>query len=336
MMKLLVTGATGFIGAWLCERTLMDGHDVLGFGLDRLEIERERKGRLEAAGGAVEIGSLEDEALLSRLVRDRDVVIHLAAAQHESNVPDAHFRAVNVEGTRKLVRASREAGVGRFVYGSTIGVFGSAADTPLDESSPVSPGNIYAATKLEAEDVVRSESADMPWCIARISEAYGPGDGRLLKLFKSIDKGLFPMIGAGANERHPVYVDDLVDGLMLAARRPEAVGETFVLAGKEILTTRETAEAIAAALGKPLRTLRLPLWAMNAAALVLESTLPRVGLSPPLNRRRLDFFVKRFHFSQDKPRRLLGYEPEVGFREGAARTAAWYRENGYLPSAAAT
>lgn len=329
-MRALVTGATGFIGARLAERMAADGNDVTAFGAENTPLETARRKRLEGQGIDVRIGRLDDDVLLERLVGGADTVFHLAAAQHETNVPEGYFRAVNVEGTRKLVEAANRAGLARLVYGSTIGVYGRARNGGrLDESSETRPENVYGRTKLEAEDVVRG-AATVPWTIVRISETYGPGDGRLVKLFKAVNDGIVPVIGGGANEHHPVYVDDLVTGLVQAAESPGAVRETIVLAGSEIVSTRDMIEAIAEALGKPLRSVRLPLAPLLVAAVVCETGCRPLGVSPPWHRRRLDFFVKRFAFSQEKAERLLGYRPSVPFRQGASRTADWYRKNGYL------
>ncbi|MBN1236878.1 MAG: NAD(P)-dependent oxidoreductase [Gammaproteobacteria bacterium] len=328
-MRALVTGATGFIGARLAEKLAADGHEVIAFGAENTPIETARRSRLEEQGIRIEIGRLEDAALLARLAGEADTIFHLAAAQHESNVPDEYFRSVNVGGTRKLVEAANSAGVSRFVYGSTIGVYGRAVNGRLDESSETRPENVYGRTKLEAEGVVRS-TAVVPWTIVRISETYGPGDGRLIKLFRAVNDGVVPIIGDGGNEHHPVYVDDLVAGLVLAAESPGAVGETIVLAGSEVVTTRGMIEAVAEALGKPLRSVRLPLTPLLLAAVVCETGCRPLGVSPPWHRRRLDFFVKRFAFSQDKAQRLLGYRPSVPFRQGARETADWYRRNGDL------
>ena len=155
-----------------------------------------------------------------QVVAGRDTIIHLAAAQHESGVPDSYFETVNVAGTRNLLAASRDAGVRRFVYGSTIGVYGSAASGTLDESSPPNPDNVYGRTKLAAERVVREQGTDFETCIVRISETYGPGDFRLLKLFRAIDRGKFLMIGSGENRRQAMHVDDLVRALLIAAVHP--------------------------------------------------------------------------------------------------------------------
>jgi dihydroflavonol-4-reductase len=329
-MKALVTGATGFIGARLAEKLVRSGHEVIAFGAENTDLEALRRRSLENSGVTVEIGSIGDPALLRRLVQGVDTVFHLAAAQHESNVGEDYFRAVNVDGTRNLLEACAQAGVRRYVHGSTIGVYGSANTGKLDEDSPPRPENIYGITKLAAEKVVASYGEKVPFTIVRISETYGPGDGRLIKLFKLVNEGVVPLIGGGRNEHQPVYVDDLVAGLELAAERHEAVGETILLAGSEVLPTRAFVEHVAAALDKPLRAVRLPLPPFLLAAVVCEKVCRPLGLSPPWHRRRLDFFVKRFEFSQEKAARLLGYSPAVPFSQGAARTADWYRAQGLL------
>lgn len=330
-MRPLVTGATGFIGARLAARLHDLGHEVVAFGAERNGLEVSRRAALETRGVRVAVGSIDDDALLGRLVARADAVFHLAAAQHESHAPEAHFFAVNAGGTRRLLEHCAAANVERFVYGSTVGVFGSARNGALDETSPTLPDNAYTRSKLEAERIVRAAAARQPATILRIAETYGPGDGRLAKLFKAVDRGRpVPMIGGGTNEHHPVHVDDLVDGILRAAACDAAIGETLVLAGAEVLTTHRMVELVAEALGKPFKPLRLPLAPLKLAAVVLESGCRPFGAAPPLHRRRLDFFEKRWCFSQHKARRLIGYVPYRGFRDGAAETAAWYRDHGYL------
>ena len=329
-MKILVTGATGFIGSRLVERAVAAGNDVVAFGAESTRVETQRRRALDDSGIKVTIGLLADRALLLRLVSDREIVFHLAAAQHESHCRDGHFYEVNVEGTRNLLDACAASGAPRFIHGSTIGVYGSARNAPLDEASSPRPDNIYGVTKLAAEDVVQSFAARLPVTIIRISETYGPGDQRLLKLFRMVAKGTFPMIGGGRNEHQPIFIDDLIDGLWLAATRPAAEGQTFVLAGNEVLATRRYVELVAAALGGELRSVDLPLAPFWLAAVSLEKTLRPLGVRPPWHRRRLDFFVKRFYFSLEKARSVLGFEPGKQFSQGALETAGWYRANGFL------
>jgi nucleoside-diphosphate-sugar epimerase len=307
-----------------------EGHSLVVAGQLNTEPERVRAQELSAAGLSIEQGPLQDPLFARRLVEGCDAVIHLAAAQHESNVADEYFFDVNVTGTRTLIEAAKQGGVRRFVYGSTIGVYGEYSGQPLDENTPPRPLNVYGRSKLQAEAVVKSYAPALETCIVRISETYGPGDFRLLKLFRALDRGRFLIIGTGLNRRQAIHVADLVRGLLLAAVSPAAVGETFVMAGQETMTTREMVEQVANALGRRAPRWRAPLWPFLAAAVVFERTLTPLGVSPPLHRRRLDFFRKSFVFSSTKARTVLNFSPAVPFAAGAAETAAWYRGKGYI------
>ena len=329
-MRIVVTGATGFIGAHLALLLQAEGYDVLATGRAELPSEAVRAEQLRSSGITLLVGSLLTADFAQQLASNCDAIIHLAAAQHESNVPDSYFYGLNVSAHRALLEAAVNAGVKRFVYGSTIGIYGSATDGQLDEQTPPRPENVYARTKLEAERVTMEYANRIDTCIMRISETYGPGDLRLLKLFRGIESGTFPMIGKGTNLRQVVYVEDLVRGLLLGATHEGAVGEVFVLAGSEIMTTNDMVRQVAATLGRKPTSLSLPVWPFRAAASIFEATLTPMGIQPPLTRRRLDFFTKSFLFSTEKARRVLGFEPRITFATGAARTADWYRKNGYL------
>jgi nucleoside-diphosphate-sugar epimerase len=211
-----------------------------------------------------------------------------------------------------------------------MGVYGDASAQQLDEQSDLRPENPYQQTKLEAEALVRTCECDFDTSIVRIAETYGPGDWRLLKLFRALDRGQFFMIGPGTNRRQCIHVNDLVRGLLLAAEHPAAVGETFIMAGREVMTTNEMVERIANALGRKPPRAQLPMWPFLAAASVMEATLQPLRIHPPLHRRRLDFFRRSFVFSTMKAQRLLGFAPEIDFQSGAADTARWYRSRGLL------
>lgn len=330
--RLLVTGATGFIGSRLALHAHRAGLDVVGAGREECHLEAVRALELRTAGVRLSIGTLQDRDYLRALLADRDLVIHLAAAQHESQMPDEYFRAVNVQGTRALLESCRESSVRRFVYGSSIGIYGSSTNEPLDELSPPRPENIYTQTKLEAESVVREFADEFETCVIRISETYGPSDFRLLKLFRAIDQGHFMMLGSGTNQRHCLHIADLVRALLLASQHPAAARQTFVVAGTEAMTTNEMVQTIAASLDRRAPRMHLPLWPFRTAAGVMETLLPPFGIQPPLHRRRLDFFSKSFVFSTAKVRSLLGFQPEIDFASGATDTVRWYRSRGHLPS----
>jgi dihydroflavonol-4-reductase len=329
-MRLLITGGTGFIGSQLAIEARSQGHDVVVTGLLNNAQEQQRADRLEAAGAQVIDGSLRVPTFARRLVQDRDAVIHLAAAQHAVNVSDDYFHAVNVEATRILLEACVRAGVARFLYGSTIGVHGSARDTAVTEDTPLAPDNVYTRSKAEAENVVRSFSNRIETTIARISEVYGPEDFRLLKLFKAARRGLSILVGDGRNLHHPVHVRDLVRGLLLAAEHPAAKNEIFLLAGPGPLTTREMLEAIGSAMDVPVRQVRIPMLPIAAATRIAERACKWLALPPPLHMRRLDFFRKSFSVQTSKARRLLGFEATISFPAGIRDTMQWYCDAGYL------
>jgi nucleoside-diphosphate-sugar epimerase len=326
---MLVTGGTGFIGSRLVRRALARGHEVRVLAQENTDAESANRAALEAAGAEIRLGSVTDAASVRAAMEGVDVVVHLAATQHEMNVPDQKFYDVNVEGTRNVLDAAAAAGVRRVVHGSTIGVYGKPHGV-LDEDSPVDPDNIYGVTKLEGERLALSRSGDVPVVAIRIPEVYGPGDRRLLKLFKAIDRGAFFMIGPGRNLHHLIYVDDLVDGLFAAAESPGTPGELFLLAGPEPVSTDRMVLAVADAVGKAGPRFRAPLWPFVILATTMELTLRPLGIQPPLHRRRLDFFRKSFELSSAKAARVFGFSPSVGFEEGARRTAEWYREEGLL------
>jgi nucleoside-diphosphate-sugar epimerase len=329
-MNVLITGGTGFIGSRLALKCLEKGDSVRVLGQENNEVEAENGKLIEAKGAEVIVASVTDRERMFELLEGIELIYHLAAAQHEANISDQRFWEVNVTGTENILDASVNAHVKRFIHGSTIGVYGSAMKGNIDEQSPLRPDNIYGVTKLEGEKLALSYQEKLPVVIIRISETYGPGDRRLLKLFKAIKKNVFFMIGNGRNMHHLIYIDDLLEGLCLAAIVEDAVGRTFVLAGKEPITTNDMVTVIAEELGTRIRRVRAPLSLFILLATVMEAALRPIGIQPPLHRRRMDFFKKSFVFSQDQSSKVLGFVPRFSFEEGVAETARWYAEMGYL------
>ena len=330
MTLALITGGTGFIGSRLALRCRAEGEAVRVLAPLRTPAEQRRAEELAAAGVEIVTESVTERAAVERACSGVDVVYHLAAAQHEANVPDQYFYDINVEGTRHVLEAAAAARVTRVVHGSTIGVYGIGRHGPVTDDSPLEPDNIYGVTKLEGERLAQELSHEVPVVIVRISETYGPSDWRLLKLFRGIASGRFFMIGPGRNLHHPVYVDDLVDGLRQAARAPATGAPPMVLSGPKAVTTDEMIANIAAAVDRRPPRVRVPLSPLLWTAAVLETTLRPLGIQPPLHRRRMNFFIKSFSFTCATAREQLDYRPVVDFAEGAHRTAAWYRDQGLL------
>jgi len=326
-VNIALTGASGYTGGHILKRLRARGDSV------RILVRSaSMTPALRDSGATIVDGALDDEAAASRLVEGVDAVIHVAAVYRTAGHPDSYYRAINVDGTRKLMEAAVRAGVRRFVHTSTVGVHGDVKNPPADETAPIAPSDIYQETKAEADAMAREfgRARGIEVTIVRPGAIYGPGETRLLKVFKSIARGRYAVVGSGRPHYHLVYIDDLVDGFLLALERKEAAGETFIVAGPESISQDDLAREVAKATGGSVWPFHIPAWPIQRLGDVVEAACVPLGIEPPIHRRRVDFWVKNRSFSIEKARRLLGYEPRVGVREGIERTARWYRENGWI------
>jgi dihydroflavonol-4-reductase len=327
-VRVLVTGATGFTGGHLAARLAECGHEV------RALVRNEARGQalLDRGVAAMAIGDLAQPETLPGAVRGVSVVYNVAALYRQAGLPDDAYRRVNAEGVARLVEAASAAGVRRVVHCSTVGVHGDVEHPPADEDAPLDPGDVYQRTKLAGERLATEAAAKtgVELTIARPTGIYGPGDRRLLKLFRGVARRRFVMLGPGRVFYHLTYVTDVAEGLRLCGEVPQAAGRTYLLAGPEVTTLAELVDRIAGQAGVPPRPWRLPVWPFWVAGAVCEALCKPLRIEPPLYRRRVDFFTKSRSFRIDRARRELGFAPAVGLDEGIARTLAWYREHGWL------
>lgn len=250
----------------------------------------------------------------------------------EGGKSDEFFESINLDGTRHLLEAASVGRVERFVYCSTIGIYGHRAPGITKEESPLAPGNIYERTKVSAERLVRefAERCSLPAVVLRPADVYGPRDQRLLKMFKGVSKGRFPLFGKGDGRRHMVYVDDVVSAFFKACERDNAVGQGLIVAGPRSCTLRELLDEVTRATGSKRYGVRLPLAPMLGLAAVVEDVSARLKLDPPIYRRRMDFFHSDSEFDTSRARRVLDWEPKVDLREGIQRTLEDYRRSGQM------
>ena len=326
-MRDLVTGATGFTGGHLARRLAAGGRTVRAFVRDAT------RGRdLQAAGIELAVGDLRDRRAIDLAMAGVEVVYHIAAVYRQAGISNDTYRAVNATAVREIVEAAAHAGVRRVVHCSTVGVHGDIEHPPANEDAPLRPGDIYQVTKLEGERLAREagERCKIEVTIARPSGIYGPGDRRLLKLFRGVARGRFPMLGSGKIYYHLTYIDDLVDGLRLCGSHPAAAARTYILAGGEVTTLNDLVKLVADVAGVPAPRLHLPVWPFRAAGAVCEAVCVPLGIEPPIYRRRVDFYTKSRAFDITRARNELGYAPGVGLLDGVARTLDWYRQHGWL------
>jgi dihydroflavonol-4-reductase len=325
---ILVTGAGGFTGLALTRALVARGHPVRALVRKPGQVPE-----LEQAGAETLQGDIRDPEIIRRAVEGRKTVYHLAAVFRRAGVPDSLYREVHVDATRRLIEASTAAGVRRFVHCSTVGVHGHVAgEGPADEDAPMAPGDIYQRTKLEGEAAARETATrtGLPLTVVRPGPIYGPADRRLLKLIGGVARGRFLLLGSGSPHFQMVYVDDLVEGLRLAAERPEAVGRTYILTGEEAPTLRELVGEIASIARVPVPRLRLPVWPFWLAGALCEAVCIPFGIEPPIYRRRVKFFTNNRWFDISRARTELGFSPRVSLREGLRRTLDSYRSLGWV------
>ena len=320
-MKILVTGATGYTGKRLALNLVAEGHHVRALARATSQIDE-----LQKAGIEIVIGDLARRDDVFRAVDGVERIYHVAALYRQTNVPDRAFWDVHVKGTENICEAALNCGVKKVVHTSTIGVHGSVANPPGDEESPFDPGDLYQQTKLEGERLALryAQERQLPLTVVRPAGIYGPGETRMIKLFRAVKRQRFVMIGSGEIFCHFVYIDDLIQGLKLAADCPQAIGRSYIIAGDEYVTLNKLVAVIAEAVGAPAPRWRVPYAPVYLAGAICEWLCKPLGIEPPLHRRRVAFFDKIRAFRNDRARQELGYRPQIDFRTGIRRTAEWY------------
>jgi nucleoside-diphosphate-sugar epimerase len=326
-LAVLVTGATGFTGGHLARALAGRGEHVRALVRDIA-----RASDLRAAGIEVLAGDVRDFAAVAAAARGVEVVYHIAAIYRQAGLREEEYRAVNAAAVGTVVQAAAGEGVRRVVHCSTVGVHGDVEHPPADEYAPLRPGDIYQVTKLEGEAIARRSAEDLglELVIARPTGIYGPGDRRLLKLFRGVARRRFVILGDGRIYYHLTYIDDLVEGFRLCGEIRQAAGRTYILAGGEVTTLNELTGLIAEEAGVPPPRLHLPVWPFWTAGAVCEALCAPLGIEPPIYRRRVDFFTKSRAFDITRARAEIGYSPKVGLRDGIRRTLEWYRRQGWL------
>lgn len=322
-MKALVTGASGFIGRNLAEALLLQNwsvrllvHQTLPPVTERFEIVR---------------GDIREKKGLEAKLEGVDILYHLAAALGGSRIPKKEFFRINARGTEHILKAAQDAGIKRVVHVSSAGVLGSVAEnTAVGEDHPPAPIDVYDKSKREGERIALEFAASgLDVVVIRPGWVYGPGDRRTLKLFHAIARGRFALVAKGRTRQTPVYIDDLIRGILLCDEKGRQ-GEIYHLAGCEVLSVREIANTIASVLGKKRPRLSLPGLPVRVAAWKMGTVFSLFNKEAPLTPGKLTFFLHPKPLAIDKAAQELGYSPQVNFLEGAARTVGWYRAHGWL------
>jgi nucleoside-diphosphate-sugar epimerase len=329
-MKALITGGTGFVGRHLVRRLVAQDVDC------RLLVRPESDlASLVDLNLDIVRGDVTEPASLRRVARGIDVVYHLAAEGHvtaRSEEAYARFHRVNVEGTRNLAQACRQAPIRRFVHFSSTAAMGLIRRSPIDETVPCQPATPYQRSKWESEQVVLQayQEYGLPAVVLRPCMVYGPGGrGEFQKFCKLFGRGWFPRLGHTPILLPLVHVQDVVRGALLAGERGDP-GEVYLLASATSYSLDRIRQVVLEALGIRRPYFYVPVWAAMAGAYVLY-TLARIrGQVPLVTPRNVASTLASRVFDIGKARRHLGYAPQVPLDTGIAETVAWYQEVGIL------
>jgi nucleoside-diphosphate-sugar epimerase len=324
--RVLITGATGFVGSHVAERLASQGTPLRA--LVRTPAKAEFLRSLDA--DLVE-GALDRPESLARAVDGVDVIVHIAAATHAKSAAD--FHRINEQGTRDLIRAAQRADSRprRFVYLSSLAAAGPSPDGrpigPRDEPRPLTA---YGRSKLAGEVAALEASAEWQVAILRAPAVYGPRDPELFRFFRLAAWGIMPVPAGPARRLQLVNVADLADAIVLAALDSQAVG-LFHIAEPTPYEWTEVTRLMAGALGKRARTFPVPRLVLAAAATLSEGASRLAGRSSVFNREKvLELLAPAWLCETETARAAFGFEAKVALPEGLRQTAQWYRNNGWL------
>lgn len=329
-MKVLLTGATGFVGRGIAEALAERGADL------RCLVRSPARGaELRSLGAELVVGSVDPAEGLEAAVSGVACVVHAAGCVRAWT--RRQYFGTNELGTRRLAAAAREAGVRRFLYLSSLAASGpSAPGRPVTEESPPRPVNAYGRSKLAGERALEEEAGRrMEAVVIRPCAVYGPRDRDFLGLFRLVERGLGLYAAARGAELSLVFVDDLANLCCLALERARA-GSVYLAAADPSVTWRGLVEAIGAALGRRPLCLRIPpsvLFPLACAAALGRPFLARppvVSVGKVIEARQAGWVASARRTAAE-----LDWSPRVGLAEGTRRAAEWYRERGWLRPARA-
>jgi nucleoside-diphosphate-sugar epimerase len=329
-MKVLLTGATGFVGGHLRPALSAAGHHLRLFARSAKNVDFDQGGGCSAQ---IVEGDLTQPETLEPAVRGMDAVVHCAALMSDKEYsPWGDFVRHNVEGTRSLLEACRRTGRPLFIHISTTMVVGSCRNEKiLREDSPLNPGpSRYVRSKALSEQAVRA-CADLPWAILRLPPLYGP---RMRygwpEILRRIRQEKFRLIGDGLSRMHLTHIQDVVEGIVLALKNPQALhGRTYQLAGPRPAVLGDIFSLLARELGAAAPR-RLPYGAVLAAAYLLQAVPPRLKSQALklLLPHRVRYFAEDYVYDTTAARRDFGFNPKIDPADGMRRLAAEFMREG--------
>jgi 2-alkyl-3-oxoalkanoate reductase len=328
-MRVLVTGASGFLGSHIAEQLAEAGHSVVAL----VRKSSNTKFLSKLPGLELATGSVEDAASVRAAMAGVSAVIHSAGLVKARD--EAEFFRTNTEGTRNLLEAAREVapGLQRFVFVSSLAAVGPSLDgRPVAGDSEPHPVTHYGRSKLAAERLVRSAKDQLPITIIRPPMIYGPRDNEAFAFFQSVSMRFLPYLGDGKNTMSVVYASDAANACIQAIDHDVPSGSAYFVDDGKVYVWLDMLKDIERAVGKPaLVRLSIPFPIVRGAALFNEVMSKVTGKAVMLTRDKLmELSAPHWVCDSSDTRRDLGWAPKVSWEEGTRLAAKWYRDNGWL------
>ena len=326
-MKILLTGANGFIGSFLTEKLVNKKYDVNCLVRSSSNIRWIANLNIQFL-----YGDLNDKKTLRNAIRGVDIIYHLAGVTKAGW--KSEYENGNYTGTKNLVDTILESGtkLKRFVFAGTQAAYGpSDSLRPIDENKTRLPLTDYGFSKLKAQQYVESKMDQIPVTIVVPPAVYGPRDNDVLEFFKTVKMGIIPQLGGKDKYASIIHVDDLTDGIIQAAESKNSIGQAYFLANPKPVAWSEIARITLDQLGKRAIRINIPYALVSTIAAFTEiqsriTRKPNILSRQKLIEMRQDFWI----CSSQKAKKDFGFEPKINIEEGIKDTLAWYVAHNWL------
>jgi nucleoside-diphosphate-sugar epimerase len=328
-MRVLVTGASGFLGSHIAEQLAEAGHSVVAL----VRKSSNTKFLSSLRGLELATGSVEDAASVRAAMAGANAVIHSAGLVKARD--EAEFFRTNTEGTRNLLEAAKAVapGIQRFVFVSSLAAVGPSLDgSPVAGDGEPRPVTHYGRSKLAAERLVRDAKDTLPVTVIRPPMIYGPRDNEAFAFFQSVSMRFLPYLGDGKNTLSVVYASDAARACIQAIDRDVPSGSAYFVDDGKVYVWLDMLKDIERAVGKSaLVRLSIPFPVVRGAAMFNEVMSKLTGKAVMLTRDKLvELSAPHWVCNSSDTQRDLGWTPKVGWEEGTRLSAKWYRDNGWL------
>mgnify|MGYP001610205291 CR=1 FL=1 len=321
-MRVLITGATGFVGNYLVKELSKDNHKITC--LVRRETKFPNINRISFI-----LGDIKDKESVDRAVKGQDVVFHLVGIGSISALSRKSyekFREINVEGTRNVLDSCLKHKVKKIIYLSSTAAMGMIKKSPINEEENCNPKTPYQRSKYESEKLIKEyfSKYHLPIIILRPSMIYGPGmrHSQILKIYNVMKKGFFPFVDGGKATIPAVHVKDVVSSI-LAATKNGKIGETYIITSDDHKTLKEIVDIIQRKENMKVVKINLPKTFLKVPIFILQNVSLLVGINSPMTLQRLDSFTFNRVFDISKSKKELKWEPKIKFEQGLEETINW-------------